>query len=167
MCCLLKGAIELTMPATVYGGPEEYSSSFPEELSKLVDKEKKIVASVSFANFFGASSSRPHLVHLQGKDTAPERLGLKTYTYAEVSTPDFIIPGSPGFSYSTAAVSHTRSLGFIKKHLDGPHFDLEAIWDEHTYWEFENRSVEKTMATMVREPYVNHIPTVGDPDGSS
>lgn len=49
----------------------------------------------------------------------------------------------------------------MKKHLGGPIFDLEKIWDEHTYYEFEDRSVEKTMETMVLEPYVNHIPTVG------
>jgi carboxymethylenebutenolidase len=44
--------------------------------------------------------------------------------------------------------------------MNGPYFDLEQIWDEHTYFEFENRSVEWTMSTMVQEPYVNHIPTV-------
>lgn len=148
---------------TVYGTPEEYSSSFSDQLTKLVDQEKRIVATISFANIFETSSpSRPHLVHLPGKESPTEKPGVKAYSYSEVSSSDFIIPGSPGFSYSTAAIAHTRSLGFIKKHLDGPHFDLEAIWDEHTYFEFENRSVEKTMATMVREPYVNHIPTVGN-----
>lgn len=44
--------------------------------------------------------------------------------------------------------------------MAGPYFDLEAIWEEHTYLEFEVRDVEATMATMVQEPYVNHIPTV-------
>lgn len=44
--------------------------------------------------------------------------------------------------------------------MNGPYFDLEAIWDEHTYYEFEARDVAKTMSTMVQEPYVNHIPTV-------
>jgi hypothetical protein len=37
----------------------------------------------------------------------------------------------------------------VRKHLGGPKFDLEKIWDEHTYFEFEVRSVAKTMATMV------------------
>lgn len=44
--------------------------------------------------------------------------------------------------------------------MDGPFFDLEAIWEEHTYYEFADRSVEHTMSTMVQEPYVNHVPTV-------
>lgn len=37
---------------------------------------------------------------------------------------------------------------------------MEAIWDEHCLFEFGERDVEKTMGTMVDEPYVNHIPTV-------
>lgn len=44
--------------------------------------------------------------------------------------------------------------------MGAPYFDLEVLWDEHTYWEFEKRSVEHTMATMVQEPYVNHVPTI-------
>jgi carboxymethylenebutenolidase len=44
--------------------------------------------------------------------------------------------------------------------MGGPYFDLEAIWDEHTHYEFASRSVEETMATMVEEPYVNHVPTL-------
>ncbi len=38
--------------------------------------------------------------------------------------------------------------------------DLEALWDAHCRYEFETRDVDATMATMVREPYVNHIPTM-------
>ena len=85
---------------------------------------------------------------------------MKVYTYPTVSSTNFIIPGSEGFSYSAASVSHTRSVTFIKELLGGPIFDLETIWEEHTYYEFEDRSVEKTMGTMVLEPYVNHVPTV-------
>lgn len=72
----------------------------------------------------------------------------------------FATPFQPGFSYNSESISHTRNLTFFKNLIRGPCFDLEAIWDEHTYYEFENRSVECTMATMVQEPYVNHIPTV-------
>lgn len=82
------------------------------------------------------------------------------HRYADITGPGFIIPGHSDFKLSTAGVAHTRSLGFLKKYLNGPFFDLEKIWDEHTYYEFGDRSVEKTMATMVQEPYVNHVPTV-------
>src|SRR3546814_12234650 len=42
----------------------------------------------------------------------------------------------------------------------GPHYDLAALWDMHVLHEFETRDVDATMATMVAEPYVNHIPTM-------
>lgn len=38
--------------------------------------------------------------------------------------------------------------------------DLETLWDEHCRHEFDTRDVDATMATMVAQPYVNHIPTM-------
>ncbi len=38
--------------------------------------------------------------------------------------------------------------------------DLVALWEAHCRCEFETRDVDATMATMVAEPYVNHIPTM-------
>ena len=63
--------------------------------------------------------------------------------------PTFLLPNSADYQSGPAGIAHTRSLVFLRKHLGGPTFDLEAIWDEHTYWEFERRSVAQTMATMV------------------
>src|SRR6201986_4826529 len=41
-----------------------------------------------------------------------------------------------------------------------PDHDLVALWEAHTRTEFETRDVDGTMATMVAQPYVNHIPTM-------
>src|SRR3712207_6516571 len=38
--------------------------------------------------------------------------------------------------------------------------DLAALWEAHCRHEFETRDVDATMATMVDEPYVNHVPTM-------
>jgi carboxymethylenebutenolidase len=38
--------------------------------------------------------------------------------------------------------------------------DLAALWEAHCRHEFETRDVDATMATMVAEPYVNHVPTM-------
>jgi carboxymethylenebutenolidase len=38
--------------------------------------------------------------------------------------------------------------------------DLVGLWEAHCRYEFETRDVDATMATMVAEPYVNHIPTM-------
>ena len=44
--------------------------------------------------------------------------------------------------------------------VDVPGVDLVAQWEEHTRYAFETRDVDATMATMVAEPYVNHVPTL-------
>lgn len=38
--------------------------------------------------------------------------------------------------------------------------NLSALWDEHCHHESVTRDVDASMATMVVEPYVNHIPTM-------
>jgi carboxymethylenebutenolidase len=42
----------------------------------------------------------------------------------------------------------------------GPVYDLEHLWDMHCFYEFAERDVDATMATMVAQPYVNHVPTM-------
>ena len=39
-------------------------------------------------------------------------------------------------------------------------YDLVSLWEAHCACEFETRDVDATMATMVDQPYVNHIPTM-------
>jgi carboxymethylenebutenolidase len=38
--------------------------------------------------------------------------------------------------------------------------DLAALWEAHCRHEFETRDADATMATMVDQPYVNHVPTM-------
>jgi carboxymethylenebutenolidase len=38
--------------------------------------------------------------------------------------------------------------------------DLASLWETHCRYEFETRDVDATMATMVPQPYVNHVPTM-------
>lgn len=40
------------------------------------------------------------------------------------------------------------------------HSDLNRLWEEHTRYEFSTRDLESTLATMVDDAYVNHIPTM-------
>lgn len=39
-------------------------------------------------------------------------------------------------------------------------YDLASLWQAHGRCEFETRDVDAAMTTMVREPYVNHVPTM-------
>lgn len=97
---------------------------------------------------------------LTSSSSTPDNKDVVVHSYDSVSSTSFIIPGHPHYEAGAAGLAHSRSLTFLKSHLGGPYFDIEQIWDEHTLYEFGERDVEKTMATMVEEPYVNHIPTV-------
>jgi carboxymethylenebutenolidase len=39
-------------------------------------------------------------------------------------------------------------------------YDLAALWEEHCRHEFATPDLDAVMATMVNDPYVNHIPTM-------
>ncbi|KAI4948607.1 hypothetical protein J4E86_007955 [Alternaria arbusti] len=90
----------------------------------------------------------------------PENI-IKTYRYEDATKDsEWVLPSDEHYHKRSAGIAHTRSLTFLKPLLGGPFFDLEAVWEEHTKFEFGERDVEKTMATMVDQPYVNHIPTM-------
>jgi carboxymethylenebutenolidase len=145
-----------------------YSTPLWNQVAPHVDSFPQISGAVIFGDIGDndasaiASSKVPQLHHLAGKTS--KRLqrtkAVTAYNYPETTSYLFGTPFSQDFSYNMESVSHSRSLSFLKPLMNGPYFDLEVIWDEHTYWEFENRSVENTMSTMVQEPYVNHVPTV-------
>ena len=86
---------------------------------------------------------------------------IKTFRYVDAKKDSgWVLPGDEEYHGPSAKLAHTRSLTFLKPLLGGPWFDLEAVWDEHCLYEFGERDVERTMATMVAQPYVNHIPTM-------
>jgi carboxymethylenebutenolidase len=71
----------------------------------------------------------------------------------------FARPGGHAWNKPAALMAHSRSIALFRRVM-GPHFDLSVLWDRHTLYEFGERDVDKTMATMVAEPYVNHVPTM-------
>lgn len=134
---------------------------YPLQFSKALKEIDARVGARIYFDVWDLPFDQPSLIHLSGAcGSIGKHDNVSVYSYPEASSAGFIVPGHENFKISSAGVAHTRSLGFLKKHLQGPYFDLEKIWEEHAYYEFGDRSVEKTMATMVQEPYVNHIPTV-------
>ncbi|KIV82618.1 hypothetical protein PV11_04716 [Exophiala sideris] len=140
-----------------------YSSSLWDKYTKDVTFDPRIKAAVIYgdaADKLPSSASIPCLYHLAGKSTVPKSTDdVKSYSYPTAKS-KFAIPCQPDFDSTEESVSHTRNLTFLKKYIRGADFDLEAIWEEHTYFEFADRSAAKTMGTMVQEPYVNHITTM-------
>ncbi|CEJ60286.1 hypothetical protein PMG11_08866 [Penicillium brasilianum] len=104
----------------------------------------------------------PVLRHMAGKkpDAAERQDLVKCFYYPNATSHQFASPFQDQFDYWAESLSHTRTLQFLKPIMNGPYFDLETIWEEHTYYEFADRSVEHTMSTMVDQPYVNHVPTL-------
>jgi len=117
-----------------------------------LDGIDEISAIVSFGNpHEDGLDDVPSLAHVSGKapDDIPPQGKRKAYFYPEAELL-FVLPASSSYRPSSAAVAHTRTLTFLKPLLGGPYFDLEAIWEEHTKFEFADRSVEATMASISR-----------------
>ncbi len=86
------------------------------------------------------------------------RTEIEIYVYPGV---DHAFARTGGMHYDRPAsmMAHSRSIALFRKVM-GPHYDLSALWEQHTVQEFGARDVDATMKTMVAEPYVNFVPTL-------
>jgi len=89
---------------------------------------------------------------------------VEIYTYPGVDHA-FARIGGMHYDKPASLMAHERSIAALKREI-GPNFNLSALWEEHILHEFGSRDVPATMATMVAEPYVNHIPTMTGGVGS-
>lgn len=53
-----------------------------------------------------------------------------------------------------------KKSNLVHKQVRKRHYNLGAIFDKHIKNEFEQHDVDATMKTMVRQPYVHHVPTL-------
>ena len=83
---------------------------------------------------------------------------VEIYLYPDVDHA-FNAPERAAFDKPASLMAHTRSLALFRRVL-GPHYDLSALWENHTALEFGARDAAATMKTMVAQPYVNHVPTM-------
>ncbi|KAK6388266.1 hypothetical protein LTR95_019737, partial [Oleoguttula sp. CCFEE 5521] len=70
-----------------------------------------------------APSPIPIAIHAAGASVSPateRNKREKVYSYATTTSHLFATPFHPKFSYADEAVSHSRSLTFLKKVMDGP-----------------------------------------------
>ncbi len=104
------------------------------------------------------SSEVPVTLHLAGREPPSAAHRIETFTYPDAA-PGFTATESRNYNKPAAAMAHTRSVAALRRVL-GPHYDLAALWERHCQYEFVERDVPKTMATMVADPYVNHVPTM-------
>jgi carboxymethylenebutenolidase len=115
--------------------------------------------------------SCPVVLHFAESDPAVLPGAIARLKEAVAGRPEigvYIYPGTRrgfehhgGVEYDRAAagLAHSRSIALLRRAM-GPHYDLEALWEAHTRYEFQIRDVDATMATMVGDPYVNHVPVM-------
>lgn len=84
--------------------------------------------------------------------------GVELFVYPGVDHA-FARTGGEHYDKPSALMAHQRSMAALQRAI-GPEFDYSHLWDKHCEYEFGTRDVAATMATMVAEPYVNHIPTM-------
>lgn len=131
-------------------------------ISSIVSKNLKLVCIAAYissgSDLSTQSTPTPTLFHIPSPDpeappsdaiSAKAATNTQTATYPSTSSPFFVLPNSSSYDPGNASMSHTTTLVFFRKHLGGPNFDIAAIWEEHTYFEFAARTVAKTMGTMV------------------
>ncbi|MFD1007179.1 dienelactone hydrolase family protein [Oceanisphaera ostreae] len=87
------------------------------------------------------------------------RTKVELYTYRGVGHAFARFGDDTHYDKPSALMAHERSIAALKSEI-GPHYNLSDLWEQHVYHEFDTRDVPATMATMVAEPYVNHIPTM-------
>lgn len=118
-----------------------------------------------------AGAGKPAVVHIAGEDEyCPPEVQAKiiealaapaeveAYQYLGAPHP-FANPYRAGFSKPATELAYSRTLAVLRRTL-GPRLNLSDLWDQHLAHEFVSRDTAATMATMVAEPYVNHVPTL-------
>ncbi|KAK1227944.1 hypothetical protein PQX77_009046 [Marasmius sp. AFHP31] len=136
-----------------------YDPSVLPVVIEALSKDKRLSCLVAFGSL-PTTPSVPSFLHLSSSVPRPDNTSSITVHQYATPSPYFVLPHSADYNPGFASLAHSRTLVFLRTILGAPIFDIEAIWDEHTYFEFEVRSVAKTMGTMVAEPYVNHVPTM-------
>ncbi|KAK0515341.1 hypothetical protein JMJ35_002720 [Cladonia borealis] len=96
------------------------------------------------------------LVHLASSQHLVPK--CRHYIYPEVQ-PGFAEENLDKFDKVSTNLAWSRTLAALRKGFE-MEVDLERIWENHTELEFVTKDADATMATMIAEPYVNHIPTM-------
>jgi carboxymethylenebutenolidase len=92
------------------------------------------------------------------KDVFSGRTEVSVSVFADAGH-GFANAGRAEFHRPSAQLAHSQTLAVLRAAI-GPQINLSALWDRHCECEFNERDVNATMATMVAEPYVNHVPTM-------
>jgi carboxymethylenebutenolidase len=143
-------------------------------LAYLLAVRHKIEAAVSYYGVMIEKSldeaknlSCPLMLHIAGLDQYGSaeiqkqiQAALRDQTIHIYPASDHAFARKTGMHYdpSAAELADLRTIDFLVRNLMLKPHSLEAIWAKHIEHEFATRSTEETLATMVEDAYVNHIP---------
>jgi len=130
-----------------------YGVGIEKALGEIDKAKSRLVMHVAELDKFCPPEAQAQIVA-----AAKGRAKVELYTYPGQEHA-FGRKGGDHYDKASALMAHQRSLTALKREI-GPVYDLAALWDKHCEYEFGTRDVDATMATMVAEPYVNHIPTM-------
>ncbi|UOG18867.1 dienelactone hydrolase family protein [Acinetobacter sp. PK01] len=137
-----------------------YGVGLENVLDELANLKGRLVLHTAELDQFTPPDARQAILQ-----AASQYSNVKAYVYEDVDHA-FARPKSEHYHKPSARFAHERTVTALHDTI-GPHYDLVALWEEHIRHEFDTRDVPATMATMVAEPYVNHIPTLTGGVGQS
>ncbi|KAJ3549651.1 hypothetical protein NM688_g5159 [Phlebia brevispora] len=77
--------------------------------------------------------------------------GEHVQTTLQPPAPALVVAGEKSstdpYTRSAVSLSYSRTLDLLRRHI-GPYYELEKLWEKHTYYEFAERDSRKTMSTM-------------------
>ena len=138
-----------------------YGVGIENNLDEAKNIQGKLVLHMAELDQFCSAEARTQI----NEALSAYKKSVKTFLYPNVDHA-FARPHGDHYHKPSALIAHERTVTALRKAV-GPEYDLEALWEDHCKYEFETRDVPATMATMVAEPYVNHIPTLTGGVGSA
>lgn len=130
-----------------------YGVGIENALSEAEGLQGRLVLHMAEQDQFCPAESRSAI-----QEALHDKSGVELYVYPGVDHA-FARPNGHHYHKPSALLAHERTVAALRRVL-GPDYNLSDLWDEHVRHEFDTRDVPATMATMVAEPYVNHIPTM-------
>lgn len=148
----------LAFQAAAHCGVDAAASYYGVAIEKLLDDADKITCPVVF--HFGSEDGhvpQDAVEEIRKKFEGRDEILVNVYEGAEHGFANKI--RTDVYHKPAAGMAHSRTIALLRGVM-GPSYNLEHLWEMHCYYEFAARDVDATMATMVAEPYVNHVPTM-------
>jgi carboxymethylenebutenolidase len=130
-----------------------YGVGIEQALDEAANIKGRVVLNIAALDRFCPTDAQQQITAALGHNK-----NVEVYVYPGVDHA-FARKGGDHFDKPSAMMAHERAVAAFRKTI-GPQYDLSALWEAHLAHEFATRDVDATMATMVAEPYVNHIPTL-------